>query len=134
MEYEAKLSRFRFKSPKVKSWQFKANNEFVSGSYSNTEIKYTVQVLKAESQNNATVTLELQIGNKGSNDPFYIHAEISSEFSWDEEQSETVNKLLNENAVVLLISYLRPMIAQFTTYAGFAPLNLPYLDVRQKQQ
>ena len=77
-------------------------------------------------------TLKLTIGEESKKNPFFINAKISSDFNWDKKFSEEkVIKLLNENAISLLISYLRPMIAQFTTYAGFMPFQLPYLDVRQ---
>ncbi len=129
---EATLSSFRFKLPRVTSWQFAVNENFSLDSYSNTEINYTSHIVKSNEEDKATVTLDLKIGDESNKNPFYIHAKIMSEFIWEKDFSEeNVNKLLNENSIALLISYLRPMISQFTTYAGFMPFQLPYLDVRQ---
>ena len=129
---QAVQSSFRFRLPKVTSWQFTINEGFSPDSYSNTTINYTSHIVKSNEENKATVTLDLRIGDESSKNPFYIRAKIMSEFDWGKELNEkNINKLLNENAIALLISYLRPMISQFTTYAGFTPFQLPYLDVRQ---
>ena len=134
MEYvNAELSQFHFTAPKVIAWKFSMNADFSPEQYLTTEIKYKSSVLKFREQNKATVILELKIGEESERSPFYISAKISSNFTWNDELSSLIERLLNENAVTLLISYLRPMVSQFTSYAGFVPFNLPYLDVRQRK-
>lgn len=129
---EAVRSNFRFKPPRVILWRFIVNDNFSPEYYSDIEIKYNAHIIKSNEENKATVTLNLIIGEESNKTPFFINAKISSEFNWNKEFSEEkVITLLNENAISLLISYLRPMISQFTTYAGFMPFQLPYLDVRQ---
>lgn len=49
-------------------------------------------------------------------------------------QSMSINilkKLLKQNAVTLLMGYARPLIAHLTVDAGYKPLNLPFVDLRE---
>ena len=47
----------------------------------------------------------------------------------DKLDDKVADELLNRNGVVLLLSYLRLLIAHMTVDAGYPPLNLPFFDV-----
>ena len=132
-EQAATLSSFQYKIPKVISWEFFINNDYDSSSDRGVSmpVQYTVSIEHKDGQNEATVILKLSIGEATQKTPFYLDAKIFVELKWDDKLINDVDKLLEENAVVLLLSYLRPMITQFTTYAGLMPFNLPFLDVRK---
>lgn len=56
------------------------------------------------------------------------------ELTMTSNQSMSINilkKLLKQNAVTLLMGYARPLIAHLTVDAGYKPLNLPFVDLRE---
>lgn len=79
----------------------------------------------------ATVTVYLTIGTDDDSTPFLIKAEESAHFRWKtnaySEKQEKV--LLNQNAPTLLLSYLRPIIANITLQSSYPAYNLPYIDL-----
>ena len=127
---EAVVSQFQYQTPVITSWNFIVNNDYDSLDINgvNMPIQYTVS--KRREKYIGNVTLKLSIGETNKNMPFYLETTISVMLKWDDSLMEHVDQLLQENAVTLLLSYLRPVIAQFTSYAGLAPFNLPFLDVR----
>ena len=60
---------------------------------------------------------------------------VKADFKWDSSllNDETVDSLLNRNAKVLLLSYLRPFIAHMTVDAGFSPFVLPFYDFTEEK-
>ena len=127
-EKNAKISEFQFTNPLVTEFSFLVNKNYRAGINTNMPIQYNCDQDRV-GQFGAVKKLNMVIGDEES--PFKINATIEANFSWSEKIPEDIAlTLLNQNAVALLISYLRPLIAHITTDAGFAPLNLPYLDVR----
>ena len=43
-----------------------------------------------------------------------------------------INKLLNQNAPSLLLSYLRPVIAQVTMASPYGAYNIPFIDFTKR--
>lgn len=74
--------------------------------------------------------LKVVIGDDQGKAPFNISATIEAVFMWTDKLDDKVaDELLNRNGVVLLLSYLRTLIAHMTVDAGYPPLNLPFFDV-----
>lgn len=122
---EIKESNFQYLLPRI--------TEFIFNSYSvQGEKSYRIQVtgekeIKRESQNEATVVLTLKIGSEKES-PFTAKITAYSKFRWKGFDEETVQTLLKQNAVVVLISFIRPIIATFTSNAGYSPFYLPLFN------
>lgn len=128
---EAKLSLFQFTNPIVKKWNFNINETFDKSQ--NKELPASVSFRTSvvhDSDTSAFVILEMKIGKEDDTFPFFLYAEIQSLFRWEKGIEQDVEELLKLNGTTLLISYLRPMISQFTTYSGLLPFFLPFIDVR----
>ncbi len=129
----AKLSGFQYTNPHVSDFQFKINKEYIPDNDSNSlQIKLNVKKanIKSESDGGKQQYVELNMIIGDENSPFTFNAVIGADFRWSRElDNETVDNLINKNAVSLLIGYLRPIISQFTVQAGITPLNLPFIDL-----
>lgn len=86
--------------------------------------------------NTALVSVTISVGAKDNSTPFYIEAEEEANFKWEENifTEEQIDALLNHNAVALLISYLRPIIANITAASPYPTYNLPYIDLTSKSE
>lgn len=125
-----KTSKFQFSNPKVKKIKFEVNEEFCSEQYKGMSVTYEITSDGMEN-NSSNMELSIQIGEKGTDTPFYIELSIFSQFSWTEDANMIVDKLLKKNAVTLLLSYARPIVAHLTTDAGYRPFNIPFADLRE---
>ena len=76
------------------------------------------------------------MGSKDDTTPFYIEAEETADFRWEEGAFEDaqVQRLLEQNGTALLISYLRPIIATITAASPYPSYNLPYLDLTKMEE
>ena len=127
-------SNFQFTTPILKRIDFTVNDDFERGRPLNLGIKIKVNVSRndeANEPNSAVVSVTVCVGTKDNSAPFYIEAEESAKFRWlenafDEKQTDD---LLNQNAVALLISYLRPIISNVTSASPYPAYNLPYIDL-----
>ena len=124
-------SRFQFTNPALVKLTFIVNEEFqrMNTEEINISINLSISITKAENKNEARVALNLILGEKGSNSPFYIEEVEAADFRWDEcIDKEMVGKLLNQNAPSLLLSYLRPIITQMTAASPFDTFNIPFIN------
>lgn len=131
-----KKSKFQIKGiPKITSFKFEANSEFKFRQDLNleVEIKSTHNVKKIDNYN-AIVTLEMEIFPESRNDkPFYLEIKGDAKFTWGEDlPKDVVESLLMTNSPAIILSYMRPIISQLTTYAGQAPLIIPLLDLSKE--
>lgn len=127
-------SNFQFTNPVLKSINFIVNDDFERGRPLNLGIKIKVNVShndEATEANSAVVSVTVCIGAKDNSTPFYIEAEESAKFRWAESafDEKQIDDLLNQNAVALLISYLRPIISNVTSASPYPAYNLPYIDL-----
>lgn len=127
---DIKKSGFQFSNPETKELIFKKNQDFNKKKYKGLPISYNIESSEIE-DNSAELSLIVEIGMEGQETPFYLKMTISSEFSWEEEVENISKKLLKQNAVTLLMGYARPLIAHLTVDAGYKPLNLPFVDLRE---
>ena len=128
-------SAFQFSNPSLTKMEFCINEEFEN--HRDKEVRIAVnmgvQIDRNETDNNAKVSLTLEIGKKGASDPFYVCATEMAEFRWpDDLNREMVEKLLNQNAPSLLLGYLRPIISQITAASPYNAYNLPFIDFSTK--
>ncbi|WP_440287115.1 protein-export chaperone SecB [Eshraghiella crossota] len=128
-------SAFQFSNPSLTKMEFCINEEFESSQDKEVKIAVNmgVQIDRSATDNNARVSLTLEIGKKDSEDPFYVCATEMAEFRWSEAlNNEMVEKMLNQNAPSLLLGYLRPIISQITAASPYNAYNLPFIDFSRK--
>ena len=54
------------------------------------------------------------------------------DFRWSDDFNEDkIEKLLRQNGSVLLLSYIRQLVASLSLQAGVGPINIPFLDFSQ---
>lgn len=55
---------------------------------------------------------------------------MKAEFKWEKNiESSLADKLLKSNAPSLLLSYMRPIIANVTGNSAYPAFNIPYMDM-----
>lgn len=128
-------SAFQFSNPSLTKMEFCINEDFENSRDKEVKIAVNmgIQIDRSSTDNNARVSLTLEIGKKDSADPFYVSATEMAEFRWpDALNNEMVEKLLNQNAPSLLLGYLRPIISQITAASPYNAYNLPFIDFSRK--
>ena len=132
-------SSFQFNNPTLKRIVFDVHDDFVRQGKLNIEIKVNVNIQRDKEEdetpgNSAYVLVTLSVGSKDNTTPFYIEADEGAHFKWEDGafNEEQVDVLLNQNAVALLISYLRPVIATLTAACPYPSYNLPYINLIPK--
>lgn len=124
---ETKLSSFQFTTPKINKFLYTANIDIVNKTHS-INIGHSKSI-KEISGNEALVTLDMEILSSDEPSPFNIKLSICAQFRWsDEMNQQLVLELLNQNAPSMLVSFVRPIVMNFTCSSGFAPFCMPYLD------
>ena len=129
-------SMFQFTNPALTGLEFGLNQGFNSKENKEVQIQInmSVSVNRNESRNEAEVTLKIELGEKSPEMPFFITALETARFRWGEEMEEAlVNKLLNQNAPSLLLSYVRPIVAQITAASPFGAYNIPFINFTHKK-
>lgn len=132
-------SSFQFSNPTLKRLEFDVHDDFVHHGQLNMEITVNVSIQRDMNEdetpgNSAYVLITLSVGSKDNSTPFYIEADEDAHFKWEDGafNEEEVDNLLNQNAVALLISYLRPVIASLTAACPYPSYNLPYINLVPK--
>ena len=119
-------SAFQFTNPALSGLEFWINKKFNSEKDTKIQIRMnmSVKVAKEENRNEALVELDVEIGEKNDDIPFYIKAIEGANFRWNDELDDNmIEKLLNQNAPSLLLSYLRPIVAQVTSASKYGTYN-----------
>lgn len=121
-------SKFQFTNPHISKLFFEENTAFDNTKYSGLGSTITTKV---DNKNNdsADVELGLSLGIQKETVPFTLEITVKASFKWEEGLPESlVNDLLNKNAKVLLLSYLRPFVTHLIVDAGYPPLVIPFYD------
>lgn len=125
-----KESKFKFKNPVLEMLEFSVNQNFDKEEFDGITIEGETQIAKMKDKNIAFVELCLEIGEKSSSAPFWINITMRAEFKWGKDmETELVDKLLKSNAPSLLLSYMRPIIANITGSSEYPMFNIPYMDM-----
>lgn len=124
-------SDFKFSNPRLIKMEFEKkvnSDDYEKISTENVNISLNCHVNK-ENEKEAFVVLEITIGEKQDELPFFIHLLIGAGFKLDKQIQETdFDSLLQINAPTLLLSYARPIVSSITAQAGMKPLNLPFFN------
>lgn len=124
-------SSFQFTNPVLKNLTFNLNDNFNNQENKKVQlgIKLSTQITKTPGFDEAVVELNIEIGERKANCPFFVNATEQANFRWPENMEESViNKLLEQNAPSLLLSYLRPIIVQVTAASPYGAYNIPFMN------
>ena len=120
---------FQFQQPCLENIEFKLNLEFEpEESGFEMENSFTVEVDKNSENNMARVALTLNLNKNNNKAPFELTIKMASEFKWEKPDEEVAEELLKCNAPALLLSYMRPIVANIINSSGLPVYNLPFVD------
>lgn len=124
-------SSFQFTNPVLRYLEFGMNNSFDNKQKQQVKLglNFRINIDRKDESNLAEVELEVRIGEKSGEAPFFVIAKESADFKWEKEyDQEFIDKLLQLNAPALLLSYLRPIIAQVTASSFYNAYNIPFIN------
>lgn len=126
-----KASNFQFLNPYLEEVHFEVNNDF-DAERDKMEIQnsFNVEVKRSASQNRAYVGLTLETNLNDENVPFKLQIKVASDFKWEDLSEDAIESMLNFNAPALLLSYMRPIVANITNSSGFPAYNLPFINFK----
>lgn len=132
-----KESKFHLHFQKLLQINYEVNSSFSVNNLT-LPLKINTEILtnKDEANRKAQVTLKLKIFNSVdiSEVPFKLETINEGYFSWDEEFDGKIDVLLKVNAPAILLSYVRPLITQFTSFSNYPPLIIPLIDFTDANQ
>ena len=99
-------SGFQFANPILERVSFVTNNKFDSDKFEGIDIESQTSVEMHE-ENTAKVSLNVIVG------------------------SSEVKELLKVNGASVLLSYIRPIVANLTNSSQYSVLNIPFMDFTQ---
>ena len=131
-----KTSEFQFSNPALSELEFYINDYDTEDEDISVALGMSVNKDRI-SETEAIVVLTVEIGKKDDSAPFYIKASEGAIFKWEEDafdKEQDIEDLLDINAPSLLISYLRPIIANITNASKYPAYNLPFINFNNVKQ
>lgn len=126
-------SKLQFSNPHIEKIDFRVNSDEVATN--EMPISIEVAVNKNPEANEAIVKLNLIVGmqdaEKNIVTAIYFEGDIVAEFTW-EEDVQNPEKMLKVSGGTVLLSYIRPILANLTMQAGIKPLHLPFVNFAGK--
>ncbi|HAA1838301.1 TPA_asm: hypothetical protein GD944_06490 [Campylobacter jejuni] len=130
-----KQGAFQISSIEIKKFNFEQNPEIKEGDIDKFEFSRTIGAIAQKKDNKekdkflVQLDLNIKANNNNKKNIYNISTSIVSliEFEVKDEQ----NEFLLNNAVAIMFSYLRPMIAQITMLSGFPPYHLQPVSFEQ---
>jgi preprotein translocase subunit SecB len=121
-------NNFTFLSHRVIKLSYDLNKGFKNDSEAkNIEIEPDINLTYNKDDNQVVVNLSIIF--KKSNIPFFLEVVLSGLFQFNYEIGEKdLHKLAHINLAAMLFPFLRQIVADTTTKAGFAPLLLPPIN------
>ena len=129
-----KTSNFQFLKPHLEDIYFSINKDYIPDEPEvEMQNQFGINVKKSKDKNMAYVQLTLEINMDDSiNKPFEMFVKVASEFKWESDMDEKViDTMLNSNAPALLLSYMRPIVANITNVSNIPVYNLPFINFKQ---
>lgn len=127
-----KKSDLQFSNPRIDSIDFRVNDK--NTKIDDMPISIETNCKVNEEKKEAVVNLNLVIGNIDRNNivntAFYFNGNILANFKWNNNIKDPKNMLKISGGTVLL-SYIRPILANLTLQAGLKPLNLPFINFKE---
>lgn len=141
MDTEKNKSFIQFSNPELVRSIFIVNESYDS----HTEYKQKMKIeTKAQEPHNLKDNereskVNLSIKNfdvnikdlEKKNIPYFVDISIQSKFKWSKENNISKDeeiKMLKVNAASLILSYIRPLLAQLTGMSRFSTENIPFID------
>ena len=122
-----KKSNLQFKDPHIEQIDFRISSE----QNPDDDMPINIEIKPQINGNEANVKMILKVGNIDQDNKvtthFYFCGIISSDFIWNENIKDPESMLKISGGTVLL-SYLRPILANLTMQAGLRPLNFPFIN------
>ena len=127
-----KASKFQFLNPYLEEVSFVTNSDYNVDVDKEIEMKnsFNIQVQRFQNENRANVQLTLDLNTENDSAPFKLKMKVASDFKWEELDEKTVDSMLNLNAPALLLSYMRPIVANITNSSNFPVYNLPFVNFK----
>lgn len=124
------VSNFQFSNPRLIKLNFDFFTDFIPKSEQITiKSSYRVEERRSADSNKAGVTLIFTLNPEKQHDvPFTLSASIFSVFNWHDLDESQIDSLLKVNAPALLLSYLRPIVANITANSGMTPYTIPFIN------
>lgn len=125
-----KQSNFQILGQRITKSVFSINKQFDTSKEKDFEIQINsnITINKNEIEKKAIVILEVDIFEENSTKyPFYLKLENEGLFSWDDSITN-LDDFLNYNAPAVLLSNIRSIASQLTSFAGFPPLIIPLIN------
>lgn len=123
-----KTSNLQFTDPHIKKIDFRIGEEVVNSSI---PISIGIEDNINPRSKEASIDLNLVIGEISADNEittsFYFNGTISANFRWKED-IEDLDGTLKVSGGTVLLSYMRPILANLTMQAGIKPLNLPFVN------
>ncbi len=126
-----KASNFQFLNPYLEEMFFAGNDNFDMNEDIEMENSFNVQVKKDKENRRAKVELVLETNVNVEDAPFRMRVKVASDFKWDNLDDESVEAMLKCNAPALLLSYMRPIVANITNVSKFPVYNLPFVNFQE---
>lgn len=127
------VSKFQFTDPYIAAITYAENKAFVFTGQKSVDMPVSLKhnAHRDERGGRADVELRVTVGDKSDEIPFCLSITMTAQFQWDAEtfSEPMVKQLLEKNAVSLLISYCRPIVATVTSQSRFPAYNIPFIDL-----
>ena len=124
-------SPFQFTNPILRALRMQRNEGFSVPPAGNlpVETHFSSHVERIPDPTSAIVSLTFRMGRTDNLFPFILEAEMAAQFRWaPETPNPTLDIWLSQNAPALLLSYLRPIVANTISATGFPPYNIPFMN------
>ena len=121
-------SNLQFTDPHIENIDFRIGEDIVK---TNMPISIEMETEVNPEPKEAIVKLNLIVGEIDDNNEvstsFYFNGVIAADFKWNDE-IDNPDKMLKISGGTVLLSYIRPILANMTMQAGMKPLNLPFVN------
>lgn len=137
-----KPSSFQFTDPVLSELHYSVNKESLTNNDDDikievsTRIGFTTRIGRSQSEPEASVELGVIISLCDNNniELYMLKTAVGANFKWEDEYSEEeLDVLLTINAPSLLLSYLRPIVANVTNCSQFPVCNIPFINFMDKE-
>jgi len=125
-----KKSKFQIINQRLLSVEYQINDAYQKEEIE-LKIRSNVQIKRDDEKSIAEVILTIFVfpDEDISNVPFTMIISNKGIFEWSADYDNvTIEKLLKSNAPAILMSYMRSVVSQLTSFSSFPPLILPLFD------
>lgn len=133
MNTKDNISQFQFSRPRLKEAIFLANSD---DNIDDIVFSFETKVQEPEKEDDdgkLFAKVMFTVSNfedlsPTSDVPYFLRVSMESTFSWDEMLDFSVEDFLKVNAPSLLLSFIRPVVAELTGLSEYKQQYLPFID------